>query len=103
MISANDIIEACAKACDNRAKFDFPWGSENTDRYRAQAEWAAQCAKDIRALKSQYGNAILCEREPVAYQYSVQPQVLGDCYFAFSEQQDTPDAKPLYRAKEPTK
>jgi hypothetical protein len=86
MISANDIIEACAKACDNRAKFDFPWGSENTDRYRAQAEWAARCAKDIRALKDKYGDAILCEREPA-------------CVLSTSNEIHTP----LYRAKEPTK
>ena len=44
-------IEECATACDKRARRNYTWGSENSDRYHAQAEWAAQCAADIRRLK----------------------------------------------------
>ena len=36
--------------------------------------------------------------EPVAWRYSVQPQVLGASYWAFSETKDVPDAQPLYAA-----
>lgn len=36
------------------------------------------------------------EQEPVAWRYSVQPQVLGASYWAFSETKDVPDAQPLY-------
>jgi hypothetical protein len=79
MTTADDIIEACAQACDQRAKRSFPWASENSDVYHAQADWAAQCAKDIRALADQYGNAILCERDYAG------------------------DYIPIERAKEPTK
>jgi hypothetical protein len=86
MTTARDIIEACA-ICGGSAAM--------------AGKSYVEVADDIRALADQYGDAVLCEPEPVAYQYSVQPQVLGDCYFAFSERQDTPDAKPLYRAKEP--
>ena len=41
--------EACAKVCDEKAKRNFTWGSENSDRYHAQADWAESCAKAIRA------------------------------------------------------
>ena len=42
--------ERCAKVCDENAKRNFPWGSENSDRYHAQADWAERCAAAIRAL-----------------------------------------------------
>ena len=34
--------------------------------------------------------------EPVAWRYSVQPQVLGAACWAFSDTKDVPDAQPLY-------
>lgn len=40
---------ACAKVCDEKARRNFPWGSENSDMYHAQADWAAHCAAAIRA------------------------------------------------------
>jgi len=94
MTTADDIIEACAQACDQRAKRSFPWASENSDVYHAQADWAAQCAKDIRALADQYGNAILCEPEP-------------DCWIDRADGSmhwgSAPNRFPLYCAKEATK
>ena len=41
--------EACARICDEKAKRNFNWGSENADRYHAQADWAVFCAASIRA------------------------------------------------------
>lgn len=46
-----DEREACARVCDELAKRNFPWGSENADRYHAQADWAEKCAAAIRARK----------------------------------------------------
>jgi len=66
MITLAEVIEQCAKACDKRAKRDFPWASENSDRYHAQADWAEQCAKDIRALAAQYENCIVADGSPAA-------------------------------------
>ena len=43
-----DEREACAKLCDEKAKRDFNWASENADKYHAQASWAELCAKAIR-------------------------------------------------------
>lgn len=43
--------ERCAQVCDNHAERNFPWGSENSDIYHAQAAWAERCAKAIRALE----------------------------------------------------
>ena len=40
--------EECAKLCDEKAKRDFNWASENADKYHAQASWAELCAKAIR-------------------------------------------------------
>jgi hypothetical protein len=95
-ITARDIIEACAQACDQRAKRSFPWASENSDVYHAQADWAAQCAKDIRALADQYGDAILCEPEPDCW---IDPHTgeLRKSYWTAPSN----DSVPLYRAKEP--
>ena len=44
-----DEREQCAKLCDEKAKRDFNWASENADKYHAQASWAELCAKAIRA------------------------------------------------------
>ncbi len=44
-------LEAAAKVCDDKARRNFPWASENSDRYHAQADWAAHCAAAIRQLK----------------------------------------------------
>lgn len=44
-----DEREECAKVCDEKAKRNFNWGSENADRYHAQADWAEHCAAAIRA------------------------------------------------------
>ena len=41
--------EACAKVCDAKAERNFPWSSENADKYHAQADWANVCAEAIRA------------------------------------------------------
>lgn len=43
-----DEREACAKLCDEKAKRDFNWASENADKYHAQASWAELCARAIR-------------------------------------------------------
>ena len=40
--------ERCAKVADKHAERDFTWGSENSDRYHAQADWAASIAAAIR-------------------------------------------------------
>lgn len=40
--------ERCAKIADAHARRDYPWGSENTDRYHAQADWAERIAVAIR-------------------------------------------------------
>ena len=40
----------------------------------------------------------LAEPQPVAYRYSVQPQVIGPSVWAFSETNDSGDAQPLYTA-----
>lgn len=41
--------EQCAKVCDEHAKRNYNWASENADIYHAQAHWAARIAKAIRA------------------------------------------------------
>jgi hypothetical protein len=38
----------CAKIADEHARRNYPWGSENTDKYHAQAHWAARIAAAIR-------------------------------------------------------
>ena len=43
--------ETCAKIADEASKRNFPWGSENSDIYHAQANWAERIAKNIRARK----------------------------------------------------
>lgn len=40
--------ERCAKIADEHARRNYPWGSENTDRYHAQADWAERIAAVIR-------------------------------------------------------
>ena len=60
-ITLAEVIEQCAQACDKRARRNYPWGSENSDVYHAQADWAAQCARDVRALAAQYEGCIVCE------------------------------------------
>ena len=40
--------ERCAKVADEHARRNYPWGSENTDRYHAQADWAERIAAVIR-------------------------------------------------------
>ena len=46
---AKEEREACAKVCDAKAERNFPWSSENADKYHAQADWANVCAEAIRA------------------------------------------------------
>ena len=41
--------EACAKVCDEKAKRNYNWASENADIYHAQAHWAGRIAAAIRA------------------------------------------------------
>jgi hypothetical protein len=41
--------EACAKVCDEHAKRNYNWASENADIYHAQAHWAGRIAAAIRA------------------------------------------------------
>jgi coproporphyrinogen III oxidase len=41
--------EACAKVCDEHAKRNYNWASENADTYHAQAHWAGRIAVAIRA------------------------------------------------------
>ena len=41
--------EACAKVCDEKAKRNYNWASENADTYHAQSDWAELCAAAIRA------------------------------------------------------
>lgn len=40
--------ERAAKIADGYAKRDFPWASENSDTYHAQADWAQLIAAAIR-------------------------------------------------------
>ncbi len=40
--------ERCAQIADHHARRNYPLGSENTDRYHAQADWAARIAAVIR-------------------------------------------------------
>ncbi len=44
--------ERCAKVADEHARRTFTWGSENSDLYHAQADWAEAIAKSIRQLKA---------------------------------------------------
>ena len=48
---ANAALEAAAKCADQHARRNFPWASENSDIYHAQANWAELIAKAIRAMK----------------------------------------------------
>ena len=47
--------ERCAKVCDEKAQRNFPWGSENSDRYHAQADWAEHCAAAIGSAVAYLG------------------------------------------------
>jgi hypothetical protein len=40
--------ERCARIADQHATRDYPWGSENTYIYHAQAHWAERIAAAIR-------------------------------------------------------
>ena len=51
--------------------------------------------KAITALRAALAEPV---EEPVAYRYSVQPQVIGPSVWTFSETNDTGDAQPLYTA-----
>lgn len=44
-----EAMEECARIADEHARRNYPWGSENTDRYHAQADWAERIAAAIRA------------------------------------------------------
>lgn len=46
---ARAALERAAQIAGKFAKRDFPWGSENSDRYHAQADWAELVAAAIRA------------------------------------------------------
>ena len=48
---AKAMQERCANVADEHAERNYPWGSENTDRYHAQADWAESIASAIRGLK----------------------------------------------------
>ena len=87
-ISPADLIEMCAKVCDERAKRRFPWASENADVYNAQVDEAEAIAAAIRALIPQHGDGVVCDATPV---YLPQHRDEFDVLV------------PLYRAKEPTK
>jgi hypothetical protein len=45
------VIEECAKVCDEGARRNYPWASENSDTYHTQADWAEVLAKRVRLLK----------------------------------------------------
>lgn len=45
--------EACAKVCDEHAKRNYNWASENADIYHAQAHWAGRIAAAIRARRQE--------------------------------------------------
>ena len=47
-LGAEDMRERAAEICDEMAKRNFPWGSENSDIYHGQADWAELCAAKIR-------------------------------------------------------
>ncbi len=44
--------ERAARVADEHAKRNFTWGSENSDRYHAQADWAERIAAAIRRGES---------------------------------------------------
>lgn len=43
-----EAMERAAQIADKYAKRDFTWGSENSDRHHAQADWAELIAAAIR-------------------------------------------------------
>jgi hypothetical protein len=118
VITISEVIEQCARECDKRAKRDFPWASENSDRYHAQADWAEQCAKDIRTLKAKYEGCIVAEGMPEVYCYQLlaEDQVVNELFASINwdvrlkpfgrsgvDHGGVATKTPLYRAKEPTK
>lgn len=46
---ARAALERAAQIAGKFAKRDFPWGSETSDRYHAQADWAELVEAAIRA------------------------------------------------------
>lgn len=43
--------ERCAQVADEHAKCTFPYSSENSHIYHAQADWAEAIAKSIRQMR----------------------------------------------------
>ena len=60
-----------------------------------------ECPSTTRQAINAIKAALAEQDEPVAWRYSVQPQVLGDACWALSETKDVPDAQPLYTRPAP--
>jgi hypothetical protein len=101
MTTARDIIEACAKAA-------LAQRNVVVTSHPAQVEFepndmmARRCAAAIRALADQYGNAILCEPEPVGFVYTDRLRAVHSTMYARRHRAIEAYTTPLYRAKEPT-
>jgi hypothetical protein len=93
-ITARDIIEACAKVADEWA----------TPEQRLHGNGGPAAA--LRRLADQYGNAILCEPEPVAWLNEESGYTFNARSKAIASAKQLPSwdkyTEPLYRAKEPT-
>ena len=74
---------------------DYIWLLDEGGTGVSEEEMLKNIAKIITTLKAALADPV---QEPVAWRYSVQPQVLGASYWAFSETKDVPDAQPLYTA-----
>lgn len=68
------------------------------DHFSKPRQWAGTREELFNAWQARAALAIqppAVQGEPVAWRYSVQPQVLGPSKWVFSETKDTPDAQPL--------
>ena len=95
MITLAEVIEACAKVCEEA----YPYSVFHTDQRASK-----NCAAAIRTLKAQYEGCIVAEGEASAHRWLVRHNDVDGWVVGHNEPPPYAiEQQPLYRAKEPTK
>jgi hypothetical protein len=96
-IPISEVIEACARVCDEQ----YPYSVFHTDQRAAK-----NCAEAIRALAAKYDGCIVAEGEPVCKTHTHMTGGNAGISWSAASIDDTcglplmRDGTPLYRAKE---
>lgn len=102
MIKAADLIEMCAKVCEDYSnerwhaykRGDINGPDRANPHVQGESDAASELADRIRALIPQLGDGVVCEAEPEVFMH---PDGSEFAWISFG------DDVPLYRAKEATK